>query len=81
MRLRTIIFTIIAAFVAIVLIDSLGVFDKRSYFEVPHGNHTHYVPRDCEPPLPVGNAPTQRPAPGMTINCSGQVVPEAPVPE
>jgi hypothetical protein len=77
MRARTVIFTIIAVFLAIVLIDSIGVFDDRGYFEVPHGSHTHYVPRNCDPVLPVGNAPTQAPGPGMTVSCTGQIVPES----
>lgn len=76
MRGRTVIFTLIVAFLAIVFIDSLGVFDDRGYFDVPHGNHTHYVPRNCDPVLSVGNAPTQRPGPGMTVSCTGQIIPE-----
>jgi hypothetical protein len=81
MRIRTVIFSIIVAFLAFVLVDSMGVFDGRSYFEVPHGNHTHYLPRDCDPVLSVGNAPTQKPGPGMTVNCNGQIVPETKVVE
>ena len=81
MRARTVIFAIIVAFLAFVLVDSMGVFDDRGYFEVPHGNHTHYVPKDCEPVLSVGNSPTQPPGPGMTVNCNGQIVPEIKVVE
>jgi hypothetical protein len=81
MRARTVIFTIIIAFVAFVLVDSMGVFDDRGYFEVPHGNHAHYVPKNCEPVLAVGNSPTQQPGPGMTVNCNGQIVPETKVAE
>ena len=75
MRVRTIIFALLGVFLAIVLLDSLGIFDDRSYFDVPHGNHSHYVPKDCNPPLPVSEAPLQRPKPGEKIDCSGRIVP------
>lgn len=75
-RTRLIIYGVIGLVVLLVLIDSMGVFDSRSYYEVPHGNHTHYLPKDCDPPLPVSNSPTIRPAAGEKITCQGQVVPE-----
>lgn len=59
----------------IVLVDSVGTFNTLSYNEVPHGSHTHYVPKDCEPPLPVSDAPTRRPAENETIDCQGNIVP------
>lgn len=65
---------VIGLILAVVLIDSLGVFDSRPYFEVPHGSHTHYVPKDCDPPLRPGDAPTSEPGPGQTVNCLGQIV-------
>jgi len=76
-QVRWIIFGVIGLFIALVLIDSLGVFDKKSYYEVPHGSHAHYLPKDCDPPLPVSGSPTTRPGPGMTVNCQGQIVPES----
>lgn len=75
-RTRNILLAILGLFLAFVVLDSLGVFDDRPYFEVPHGNHTHYVPKDCEPALPVSQAPTSRPAPGQKVDCQGQIVPE-----
>ena len=76
MKVRTILLAVLGVFLAIVILDSLGVFDKRPYFEVPHGNHTHYVPKECEPALPVSQAPTTRPGPGQKVDCQGQIVPE-----
>ncbi len=76
-RIRLWIFIGIGLFVALVLIDSLGVFDDKSWYEVPHGSHSHYLPKDCDPPLPVGNGSQTRPGPGMTIDCQGRLVPEA----
>ena len=61
-------------FFAFVLLQSQGVFDHRSYFEVPHGSHTHYVPKDCEPPVPVSQSPTRPPGPGERIDCRNHFV-------
>ena len=75
-RLRWALLAILGLFFALALADTLGVFDQRPYFEVPHGNHTHYVPKDCDPPLPVGDAPTRAPGPDERIDCRGQIVPK-----
>lgn len=75
-RVRNLLLAILGLFLAFVVLDSLGVFDNRPYFEVPHGNHTHYVPKDCEPALPVSQSPTTRPGPGQKVDCQGRTVPE-----
>lgn len=73
--IRTILLALLALFFLFVVIDSLGVFDSRPYFEVPHGNHTHYVPKDCDPPLSPSDSPTRRPGPDETVDCRGNIVP------
>ncbi len=75
-RTRKILIAVLGLFLAFVILDSLGIFDNRPYFEVPHGNHTHYVPKDCEPALPVSQSPTARPGLGQKVDCQGQIVPE-----
>lgn len=75
-RTRKILIAILGLFLGFVILDSLGIFDNRPYFEVPHGNHTHYVPKDCQPALPVSQAPMARPGPGQKVDCQGQIVPE-----
>lgn len=75
-RTRRIVFAIIGLFVLLTLIDSIGIFDDKSYYEVPHGNHTHYLPKDCDPPLDVGAGPQVPPGPGEIIDCRGNIVPE-----
>ncbi|WP_456429191.1 hypothetical protein [Rhodocaloribacter sp.] len=75
-RLRWTFLIILGLFFAFALADSLGVFDDRPYYEVPHGNHTHYVPKDCDPPVTPGDAPTRPPDPDERINCQGQIVPK-----
>lgn len=73
---RLIVLVVFGVFFLFVVLDSLGVFDTSPYSEIPHGNHTHYRPKDCNPPLPVDQSPTRPPGPGEKINCQGQFVPE-----
>ncbi len=73
-RARFYIFLILGIFLTIVLVDSVAIFDSKPYNEVPHGSHTHYVPKDCEPPLAVSDAPTRRPSANEIIDCQGQYV-------
>ena len=73
-RARFYLLLIIGLFLAFVFVDSIGTFDSRPYFEVPHGSHTHYVPKDCDPPLSPGDAPTREPGPGERITCQGDIV-------
>jgi hypothetical protein len=75
-RTRSILLAVLGMFIAFVVLDSLGIFDTRSYYEIPHGSHTHYRPKDCDPPLPVSQSPTSRPALGQKIDCQGQFVAE-----
>lgn len=61
---------------SLALASSLGFFDEKAYTAVPHGNHTHYVPKDRNPDVPLHNFPQQAPPPGMKIAPDGQIVPE-----
>ena len=76
-KARFYLLVVISVFLAFVLFDSVGIFDSRSYNEVPHGSHTHYVPKDCNPPLAVSDSPTRRPAANENIDCQGNYVPVA----
>jgi len=75
-RLRQIVFVILGLIVAVALVDSLGVFDDKPYFEVPHGSHTHYVAKDRDPNVSVSQFPTRPPGPGERITPTGQMVRE-----
>jgi len=74
-RARFYLLLFIGLFLVFVFVDSMGTFDSRPYYEVPHGSHTHYVPKDCDPPLTPVDAPTREPGPGERITCEGQIVP------
>ncbi len=74
MRIRVVLFLILGVVLAFALLDSLGLFDRRHYFEVPHGSHTHYVAKDRDPNVPIGQFPTRPPGPGERITPQGTIV-------
>lgn len=78
-RLRNYLIGIASVFVLIAFIDSLGAFDNKSWIEIPHGGHSHYLPKDyknCDPPLEVTSGTQTRPGVGETVNCQGIIAPE-----
>ncbi len=60
----------------LVVADSLGVFDSKPYREVPHGNHSHYVPHDRDPNISISDFPTSPPREGERITPTGEIVPD-----
>jgi hypothetical protein len=75
-RFKSFVVVMIAVFFTLALLASLGIFDNKSYTAVPHGNHTHYVPKDRDPSVPMHNFPQQPPPPGKKISPTGEIVPE-----
>jgi len=75
-RTKRIVLVLTVAFFGFVIADTLGVFDRRPYFEVPHGNHTHYVAKDKDPSVSVGDFPTRPPNENERITPMGQIVPK-----
>lgn len=66
----------IAAMLVVATLASLGLFDNDQYTAVPHGGHSHYVPKDRDPNVPLHNFPQQLPPKGMKIASDGRLVPE-----
>ena len=54
--------------------DALHLFDDAEYVEVPHGSHSHFVPRDRDPNVPLENFPSVPPRPNERIMPNGEVV-------
>lgn len=50
-------------------------YRNQPYEEVPHGDHAHYVPKDRNEDVPIGQFPTQPPAEGERITPDGEIVP------
>lgn len=74
-RTKGVVLLLAAAFFGLVLADTLGVFDHRPYYEVPHGNHTHYVAKDKDPAVSIGDFPTRPPNDDERITSTGEIVP------
>lgn len=73
-RLRWIVLTVALVFFAFLFADSQGVFEDLPYVEVPHGSHSHYLPKECGQDLDAGEFPTQAPGPNEHITCDGRIV-------
>lgn len=65
---------VVAVLGGILLLDAMHVFDDAEYIVVPHGSHSHYVPRDRDPDVPLENFPTSPPRPNERIMPDGTVV-------
>lgn len=72
---KRIVVVVSIAFFGLVLADTLGAFDQRDYFEVPHGNHSHFVPKDRDTSIPISQFPTRPPNDNERILPDGQIVP------
>ncbi|SHK31918.1 hypothetical protein [Rhodothermus profundi] len=72
---RLILGLVMLAFVLLAVADALDLFGRRPYYEVPHGNHTHYVPRDRDPDVPIERFPTRPPERCERIAPDGRLVP------
>lgn len=78
-RTRNVLIGIVSIFVFIAFLESLGAFDNKSWIEIPHGSHSHYLPKDyknCNPPMEVTGGTQTRPGPGQTVDCQGNIVSE-----
>lgn len=74
-RRRLVLLLVAAAFLVLVMREVLFPYRGQEYAEIPHGDHTHYVPKDRDPDVSVSNFPTTRPGPNERILPDGRVVP------
>ncbi len=50
----------------------------QSYEEVPHGDHSHYVPKNRNENVPINRFPTRPPGQGERLTPEGKIVPVNP---
>ena len=74
-RRRLILILLAIVFLVIVMREVLFPYRGQEYAEIPHGDHTHYVPKDRDPNVPVGQFPTTPPGPDERITPDGRIVP------
>lgn len=75
-NVRWILLIIGLAFFAFVMSEVLDPFDEQGYVAISHGNHSHYVPENRDPDVPIDQFPTRPPGPEERINAQGQIVPK-----
>lgn len=75
-KIRILFVSFMVLLAGFVIADSLGVFDTKPYREVPHGNHSHFVPHDRDPNVSISDFPTRPPRKGERITPTGQIVPD-----
>jgi hypothetical protein len=73
--LKYIFIAIVIVLASLALADALGYFNPKSYSAVSHGSHSHYVPNDRDPNVPINEFPQEEPAPGEKITPTGEIVP------
>lgn len=74
-RLRWILFIVAGVILVFMMREVLNPFGDKGYTGISHGDHTHYVPEDRDPNVPISNFPHSPPGPGERITPTGQIVP------
>lgn len=75
-KLKYIFIALVIVLAGLALADALGYFNPKPYTAVSHGSHSHYVPHDRDPDVPISDFPREEPGPGEKIAPNGQVVPD-----
>lgn len=76
LRFRVFLLIVGAVLLFFVMQSVLNPFGDNEYAEIPHGNHSHYVPKDRDPDVPISNFPTSPPADNERITPDGRIVPK-----
>lgn len=74
-KLRWTILIIAGVLLVLVMRQVLNPFGDRDYAEIPHGNHSHFVPKDRDPDVPLSRFPTRPPGPNERLLPDGRIVP------
>lgn len=77
-KIKWIVIGAAAIYFLFVIVNAAGIFHSEPYYEVPHGNHSHYVPIDRDKRVSVGSFPTRPPGPNERITPTGEIVQVAP---
>ncbi|MXX97895.1 MAG: hypothetical protein F4065_07960 [Rhodothermaceae bacterium] len=75
-RFRVFLLIVGAVLLFFVMQTVLNPFGENEYAEIPHGNHSHYVPKDRDPNVPISNFPTRPPGDNERITPDGRIVPK-----
>ena len=73
-NLRRIVYGVAIVFATIVLVDALDLFDDKTWTEISHGNHSHFIPYDKDDDVSVSNCPQHPPAANELISSQCQLL-------
>ncbi len=74
-RLRRILLVVVLIFFALVMRRVLNPFGGKDYYELSHGNHVHYVPKDRDPSVPISQFPNSPPGADERLMPDGSILP------
>lgn len=74
-QLRLVMLVLGGILLVLVMRQVLNPFGDREYAEIPHGNHSHFVPKDRDPNVPIDRFPTRPPNADERILPDGRIVP------
>ena len=74
-QLRWVLLLCAGILLALVMRQVLNPFGEKEYAEIPHGNHSHFVPKDRDMDVPLSQFPTRPPGPNERILPDGRIVP------
>jgi len=73
-RFRIVLLIVGAILLFFVMQEVLNPFGDNDYAEIPHGDHSHFVPKNRDPRVPISNFPRHPPAKNERITPDGRIV-------
>ena len=73
-RVRWIMGGVAALFVGGVMVDALDLFDDKTWTEISHGNHSHFISYDKDKNVSVSDCPQRPPAAGEILSSQCQLI-------
>ncbi|MGA7303938.1 MAG: hypothetical protein WBW88_03650 [Rhodothermales bacterium] len=61
-------------FVAVVLSDALDLFTNKDWSEIPHGNHSHFVPNHRDEGVSASDCPQRPPGKNEMLSSQCQMI-------
>ena len=73
-KARWIIGGVAALLVCVVIVDALDLLDDKTWTEISHGNHSHFVPYDKDADVSVSDCPQQPPGADELLSSQCQML-------
>jgi hypothetical protein len=73
-RFKLILAVFAIVIVSIALIDALDLFSNKNWSEIPHGNHSHFVPNHRDEGVSASDCPQRPPAENEMLSGQCQLI-------